>query len=579
MQSRGLILTGAGPKAFVAGADIAELAAVDRQQGVEMAAHGSRVFRQIEQLPKPVIAAVNGFALGGGCELAMACHLRLAAPNARFAQPEVKLGLIPGFGGTVRLPRLVGRGRALELLLTGSMIDADEAARIGLVNRVVPAASLLDEARALMRTMLAQGPLARRLCLQAVDAALDLRHRRRHWRSKPCISATPAPARTRPRVRGRSSRSARRSSAAADPVRAIGLVVRSFRNLADAAIELPEVGRRTGRAERPWQDQPARGAGISGVVPLGTRCCRPGSGALRRTGISGGHQPERRVRRSRRPISRRERRKRITIDGEDQTTVAAAIGRWLAVGFFPTDLALVQGGAAERRRWLDRMLSLADRTYLDALLRYRGALAQRNAALRAQDIAAAERIRSRHWLAPDRCWHRRRRAWVAAAGEQWQAELAGLGESAAVTLRYKGDDALDDVAAWDARLSASCPRDLARGQTHVGPHRDDLVLGLGGHALRHYGSTGQQRTAAMALRLLELETLASARGVRPALLVDDVFAELDHDRQRRLATRLVSRPGQRIVTAPRAEEIPRELDLPRWEVQDGMIRQVFSEAA
>jgi hypothetical protein len=130
-----------------------------------------------------------------------------------------------------------------------------------------------------------------------------------------------------------------------------------------------------------------------------------------------------------------------------------------------------------------------------------------------------------------------------------------------VTLRYKGDDALDDVAAWDARMSASCPRDLARGQTHVGPHRDDLMLGLGGHALRHYGSTGQQRTAAVALRLLELETLASARGLRPALLVDDVFAELDHDRQRRLATRLVSRPG-RDRRRPRAEEIHFELDLP-----------------
>lgn len=170
----GLILTGAGSRAFVAGADIGELAAVDRQQGVEMASHGSRVFRRLEQLRKPVIAAVNGFALGGGCELAMACHMRLAAPHARFAQPEVKLGLIPGFGGTVRLPRLVGRGRALELLLTGRMIDAEEAARIGLVNRVVPADTLLEEARALMRSMLAQGPVARRLCLETVDAALDL---------------------------------------------------------------------------------------------------------------------------------------------------------------------------------------------------------------------------------------------------------------------------------------------------------------------------------------------------------------------------------------------------------------------
>lgn len=170
----GLILTGAGPKAFVAGADITELADIDREHGIEMAKRGARVFRQIEQLNKPVIAAVNGFALGGGCELAMACHIRLASPTARFAQPEVKLGLIPGFGGTVRLPRLVGRGRALELLLTGNMIDAEEAARIGLVNRVVPAATLLDEARALLRVMLAQGPVARRLCLQAVDGALDL---------------------------------------------------------------------------------------------------------------------------------------------------------------------------------------------------------------------------------------------------------------------------------------------------------------------------------------------------------------------------------------------------------------------
>jgi enoyl-CoA hydratase len=170
----GLILTGAGPKAFVAGADIAELADVDREHGIEMAKRGARVFRQIEQLKKPVIAAVNGFALGGGCELAMACHIRLASPNARFAQPEVKLGLIPGFGGTVRLPRLVGRGRALEMLLTGDMIDAAEAARIGLVNRVVPSVTLLDDARALMRVILAQGPVARRLCLQAVDGALDL---------------------------------------------------------------------------------------------------------------------------------------------------------------------------------------------------------------------------------------------------------------------------------------------------------------------------------------------------------------------------------------------------------------------
>ena len=171
---RGLILTGAGPKAFVAGADIAELVAVDRESGTAMGERGSRVFRKLEQLRMPVLAAVNGFALGGGCELAMACHVRLAAPNARFGLPEVKLGLIPGFGGTVRLPRLVGRGRALELLLTGAMIDATEAARIGLVNRVVAAESLIEESRVLLRLMLANGPLAMQLALRAVDGGLDL---------------------------------------------------------------------------------------------------------------------------------------------------------------------------------------------------------------------------------------------------------------------------------------------------------------------------------------------------------------------------------------------------------------------
>ncbi len=171
---RGVVITGAGSKAFVAGADVNELAEVAHGRGTEFAQRGSRVFREIEQLAKPVVAAVNGFALGGGCELAMACHIRYAAPHARFGQPEVKLGVIPGYGGTVRLPRLIGRGRALELLLTGGMIDADEALRIGLINRIVPAEKLVDEARALLRTILAQGPVAVRLCLEAVDRGGDL---------------------------------------------------------------------------------------------------------------------------------------------------------------------------------------------------------------------------------------------------------------------------------------------------------------------------------------------------------------------------------------------------------------------
>jgi enoyl-CoA hydratase len=170
---RGVILTGSGQKAFVAGADIAELAGQGPMDGKVRSMAGQLVFRRLERCGKPVIAAVNGFALGGGCELAMACHIRIAAENARFGQPEVKLGISPGYGGTARLPRLVGKGRALELLLGGGMIDAAEAYRIGLVNRVVPADRLLPEAETLLGTILENGPLAIRACLEAVDAGLD----------------------------------------------------------------------------------------------------------------------------------------------------------------------------------------------------------------------------------------------------------------------------------------------------------------------------------------------------------------------------------------------------------------------
>lgn len=170
---RALILTGAGPKAFVAGADIGEIAEVDGAEGKRLAQRGQGVFRAIERLRKPVIAAVNGFALGGGCELAMACHIRYASPTARFGQPEVKLGILPGYGGTVRLPRLVGRGVATELLLTGRMIDAEEAERIGLVNKVVEAERLLDECRAVLSTILSMGPIAVGLTLDQLDRALD----------------------------------------------------------------------------------------------------------------------------------------------------------------------------------------------------------------------------------------------------------------------------------------------------------------------------------------------------------------------------------------------------------------------
>ncbi len=171
---RAAILTGAGPKAFVAGADIAELARCDIETAEKLSRRGSETFRHIERLGKPVAAAINGFALGGGCELAMACHFRVASETARLGQPEVKLGTIPGYGGSVRLSRLVGRGRAIELLLTGGMVDAAEALRIGLVNRVGPADRLIPETEAILRAMLENGPLALAECLRLVDAQEDL---------------------------------------------------------------------------------------------------------------------------------------------------------------------------------------------------------------------------------------------------------------------------------------------------------------------------------------------------------------------------------------------------------------------
>ena len=167
------ILTGAG-RAFIAGADITELAAQSPMQAKQRALRGQQIFRRFETSPKPVIAAVNGFALGGGCELAMACHVRIASEAAKFGQPEVKLGICPGYGGTQRMPRLVGMGRALQLLMTGEMIDAAEAYRIGLVNRVVPAADLLTAADALLRQMLANAPLALSSCIESVVRGTEL---------------------------------------------------------------------------------------------------------------------------------------------------------------------------------------------------------------------------------------------------------------------------------------------------------------------------------------------------------------------------------------------------------------------
>jgi enoyl-CoA hydratase len=170
---RALIVTGAGEKAFVAGADIGELARLDAVGARETALRGQRIFRRLETMGKPSVAAINGYAMGGGLELAMSCTLRVASPNARLGQPEVQLGILPGYGGTQRLPRLVGRGRALEMLLTGEAIDAAEAHRIGLVNRVAEQSELVGVARELLRKILKNGPVAVALVLDAVDRGLN----------------------------------------------------------------------------------------------------------------------------------------------------------------------------------------------------------------------------------------------------------------------------------------------------------------------------------------------------------------------------------------------------------------------
>jgi enoyl-CoA hydratase len=170
---RGVILTGAGDKAFVAGADIGELATMDPVSGVRVSRDGQDVFRRIERFPKPVLAAVGGYALGGGCELAIACHMRIGSERARFGLPEVGLGIIPGYGGTIRLARLIGLGRAIEMTLTGDMIDATRARELGLVSAVVPPEALLDEAKTLLRKVTKNGPVAVRLALESIYRGLD----------------------------------------------------------------------------------------------------------------------------------------------------------------------------------------------------------------------------------------------------------------------------------------------------------------------------------------------------------------------------------------------------------------------
>lgn len=265
------------------------------------------------------------------------------------------------------------------------------------------------------------------------------------------------------------------------------------------------------------------------------------------------------------------KRKRLELDGAEPGRLGEAIGHWLAVAFLPSDLRLVQGAAAERRQYLDRVLSLADREYLRALSRYRAALAQRNAALRLRrpDLAGAF---DPALSVAGALLIRHRLAWTEAHAEPLTATSVALGEPHEVTLRYRGDEALADPAHWAEALARSATRDAALGATAVGPHRHDLDLRIGGRALREVGSTGQQRTAAVALKLLERETLAASSGAEPVLLLDDVFAELDRERQERLAARLLAGGArQTFITSPREDELPEGFHLETLAVESGRV--------
>jgi DNA replication and repair protein RecF len=357
-------------------------------------------------------------------------------------------------------------------------------------------------------------------------------------------------------------------------VRLLRLETAGFRNLAPAGLEFP-----------------ARGVVLTGLngqgktnlleaasYPVLFRSFRGASDAeLARFEASGfrvgiAFHDGRRERSAEAAFQAAGRRKRLAIDGAEVPRLVDAVGEWLAVAFQPADVALASGPALLRRQYLDRVLALSNREYLTALSRYRAALAQRNAALRQDRRAMAEAFDAPLTAAGSRLVTARL-AWVAEVSELFAAELAALGERGEIALGYEGAAELADPAAWAPALARSADADRARRATTIGPHRDDLGLRLGGRVLRDYGSTGQQRSAAIVLRLVELVTLERARGAAPALLLDDVFAELDAERQRRLATRLLASEGSQVlVTAPRSDELPRGLDLQAWHVSGGEVR-------
>lgn len=351
------------------------------------------------------------------------------------------------------------------------------------------------------------------------------------------------------------------------------IVLRGFRNLRDLDLALPPEGAvllgrnaqgKTNFLEAvgyPVLFRALRGAPDSEVAAFGGAGFR-----LEAAFAEAGHTRTAEV-----AYTAGNRKKRITLDGAPVSRLSEAVGAWVAVAFLPRDVALAGGAAPERRQYLDRMLSLASADHLRALTRYRAALSQRNAALRAgQDLVA------RAFDAPlaeaGATVMRARMRWVSTAAPRFAEGFAALGEPGPAELGYRGDAALAEPGGWADALDRARGRDMARRMTTVGPHRDDLLLSVGGRSLRDFGSTGQLRSAAVALRLLELDTIEGARGVAPALLLDDVFAELDADRQARLADRLLARRrGQVFITAPRQDELPAGLALPVWSVSQGAV--------
>jgi DNA replication and repair protein RecF len=265
------------------------------------------------------------------------------------------------------------------------------------------------------------------------------------------------------------------------------------------------------------------------------------------------------------------RRKQLSVDGSEPERLSDAVGGWIAVSFLPADVGLASGPAAERRQYLDRLLSLADGRYLRALMRYRAALAQRNSALRQGRPEVAHAFDA-PLSAAGADVVRAREAWARSAAERFAAEFECLGEREPARMHYRSQPELDEPGAWVAALESARADDKARGMTTIGPHRDDLLLEIGGKPLRTFGSTGQQRSAAVALRLIEIATLREARETEPGLLLDDVFAELDRERQRRLAARLLgSGERQVFLTSPRTDELPPDLRLPVWRVEGGRV--------